>query len=217
MIILKLPIQSNGTYVNQSCDGETVPDGYVAIPNELLSAWEQYKPFVTLTIIDGVIIAIDDNSAARITATMLTTTQIRENKLNSLNGMCSGVIYQGIDIGTLHYNFSDKTQVNLETIARMINDGQITFLYRADNETEQRNYTADEMKVIIKTKSEWITLNTNYYELLKQWVNRETDVTIIEGIHYGLTLPNDLMQELITKLTSVGIDITKYATMLGGE
>jgi hypothetical protein len=149
--------------------------------------------------------------------TILTIAQIRENKLDSLNGMCSGAIYKGIDIGTLHYNFTDKTQVNLETIARMINDGQTTFLYRADNETEQRNYIVDEMKVIIKTKSEWITVNTNYYEILKKWVNRETDETILNAIRYGSTLPNDLMQELVTKSTSVGIDITKYATVLGGE
>jgi len=144
-----------------------------------------------------------------------TIEDIRTDKLNGLDGMCSGAIYLGVSIGSLHYSFAEKTQVNLETIARLINEGQTTFLYRSDDEPEQRIYTVDEMKVIITAKSEWITVNTNYYELLKKWINRETDETIIGSIRYGSPLPNDLMQELVTKLSSVGIDVTKYANMFG--
>lgn len=139
--------------------------------------------------------------------------QLRLDKLKGLDGMCSGAIYAGLDIGTLHYNFTEKTQVNLETIARLINEGQTAFLYRADNETEQRNYTASEMKVIITAKSEWITVNTNYYEQLKKWISAESDEIVIKGIHYGSLLPSAYMQELVDKLSSVGIDVTKYAAM----
>ena len=135
-------------------------------------------------------------------------------KLNNLNGMCSGAIYQGVDIGTYHYNFSATTQTNLETIARRIDGGTTSILYRADNETEQRVYTASEMSIIINTKDEWIAVNANYYEKLKVWVNRETDETVVKSIHYGSQLPNDLMQELATKLASVGIDVTKYASLI---
>ena len=136
-------------------------------------------------------------------------------KLNSLNGMCSGAIYQGVDIGTYHYNFSATTQTNLETIARRIDGGTTSILYRADNETEQRVYTASEMSIIINTKDEWVAVNTNYYEKLKVWINRETDETVIKSICYGSALPSDLMTELATKLASAGIDITKYASALG--
>jgi hypothetical protein len=127
--------------------------------------------------------------------------------------MCSGAIYQGVDIGTLHYNFTKTAQGDLEKIARNISSGQLTFLYRADNEIEQRTYTADVMKVIIKVQDEWISVNTLYYELLQKWINRETDETIINDIHYGSLLPDYLTQELVTKLASVGIDATKYANM----
>ena len=137
-------------------------------------------------------------------------------KLNNLNGACSGAIYQGIDIGTYHYNFSATTQTNLETIARRIDDGTTSILYRADNETEQRVYTASEMSIIINTKDEWIAVNTNYYEKLKVWVNRETDEAILNGVHYGSMLPTDLMSELVATLASVGIDAMKYANMFTG-
>ena len=60
----------------------------------------------------------------------------------------------------------------------------------------------------------WVTVNTTYYGLLKKWVERETDETVINATHYGSQLPNDLMQELVTKLASVGIDISKYASLI---
>ena len=135
------------------------------------------------------------------------------SKLNSLDGMCSGAIYQGVDIGSLRYNFSEKTQTNLSTIAILIGEGQTTFLYRADNEQEKRVYTADEMKTIITAKSEWVAVNTNYYESLKKWIARETDEIVLNNIHYGSTLPSDLMQDLAAKLNSIGIDVSKYTNM----
>jgi hypothetical protein len=134
-------------------------------------------------------------------------------KLDLLNGKCSGAIYQGLDIGAYHYNFTPTSQTNLETIARLIQSGQTKFLYRADNETAQREYSDTEMNVIIRAKDEWITINTNYYELLKTWINRENEISTIESIDYGNQLPADLMQELATRCNVVGIDITKYANL----
>ena len=134
-------------------------------------------------------------------------------KLESLNGMCSGAIYQGINIGALHYNFGENAQINLSEISGLIAGGQTVFLYRADNENEQREYTVNEMKSIIKAKSEWKAVNTNYYEKLKQWVNRETNAEILKSIHYGSALPSDLLSELSTKLSGIGIDISKYSAM----
>ena len=95
----------------------------------------------------------------------------------------------------------------------MIGEGQTTFLYRADNEQEQRVYAADEMKIIITAKSEWVAVNTNYYESLKKWIARETDEIVLNNIHYGSTLPSDLMQDLAAKLNSIGIDVSKYTNM----
>ena len=74
----------------------------------------------------------------------------------------------------------------------------------------------DGIKAIAQVMGEWISVNTVYYEQLKIWINRETDEVVLSTIHYGSQLPNDLMQELVAKLTSVGVDITKYASMLGG-
>ena len=214
MNIIQEQPNSSGAYPPiQSWNGETPPDTHREITCDYS---EFFNGFIIPTIQNGKVTSYVCNTEAWSAWKNVPIETLRENKLNSLNGMCSGAIYQGVDIGTLHYNFTEITQTNLETIARLINEGQTTFLYRADNEAEQRNYLATEMSIIITAKSEWITVNTNYYELLKKWINRETDEAAITPIRYGSSLPGDLMQELATKLASIGIDITKYATVLGG-
>lgn len=65
MIILKSEPCSNGAYANQIYDGDTIPNGYISIPEQFVSEWEQYKPFVTITVEDGVITSMVDNPTAR--------------------------------------------------------------------------------------------------------------------------------------------------------
>ena len=144
-----------------------------------------------------------------------TIEELRAAKLASLEGMCSAVIYSGVDIGGKHYSFTQTAQGNIKGMLIEAQSGKTVFLYCADNEPLTA-YTADQIKAIAQVMGEWINVNTVYYELLKKWVNREADETVLNGIHYGSMLPTDLMAELATKLSSVGIDLSKYASMLGG-
>ena len=136
-------------------------------------------------------------------------------KLNNLNGMCSGAIYAGLTINGKHYSFTALAQESIKGLMQEIQQGSTIVPYKADGEG-YTPHTAEQMTAIAKTMSEWIKVNTHYYDLLKQWVERETDETIINNIHYGSQLPNDLMQTLALQLAQYGIDITKYASMLGG-
>ena len=143
-----------------------------------------------------------------------TMEEIRANKFNSLDGMCSGAIYNGVKIEGKHYSFTQTAQGNIKGMLIEAQNGKTAFLYCADNEP-LTTYTADEIKAIAQVMGEWISVNTVYYEQLKTWINRETDEVVLSTIHYGSQLPNDLIQELTTKLASVNVDITKYASMLG--
>ena len=137
----------------------------------------------------------------------------RLTKLNSLNGMCSGAIYAGLDINGKHYSFTALAQESIKGLMQEIQQGSTVIPYKADGEG-YTPHTAEQMTIIAKTMSEWIKVNTHYYDLLKQWVERETDETIINSIHYGSQLPNDLMQTLSSQLAQYGIDITKYASLI---
>ncbi len=63
-IVNTVPL-SNGAYQNQNGNVPAIPDGWIVIPNEFLAIWEQYKPFVTITVEDGAITSMVDNPDAR--------------------------------------------------------------------------------------------------------------------------------------------------------
>jgi hypothetical protein len=65
MTIIKIKPQDNGAHQNQSGDFFEIPEGYAAIPDELISVWEDYKPFVIVEIEDGKIVSMVDNPEAR--------------------------------------------------------------------------------------------------------------------------------------------------------
>lgn len=134
-------------------------------------------------------------------------------KLNSLKGMCSGAIYAGLDINGKHYSFTALAQESIKGLMQEIQQGATIVPYKADGEG-YTPHTAEQMTTIAKTMSEWIKINTHYYDLLKQWVKREIDETIIDSIHYGSQLPDDLMQTLALQLAQYGIDITKYSSLI---
>ena len=138
----------------------------------------------------------------------------RNAALERIEGKCSAVIYAGVDVNGKHYSFTQTAQGNIKGMLIEAQNGKTVFLYCADNEP-LITYTADEIKAIAQVMGEWISVNTVYYEQLKTWINRETDEVVLSTIHYGSQLPNDLTQEFTTKLASVGVDITKYASMLG--
>ncbi len=63
-IIFKEPLP-NGAYKNQSGTFKTIPDGWAEVPEQFIPVWGQHKPFVSIGIEAGQIIAMEDNADAR--------------------------------------------------------------------------------------------------------------------------------------------------------
>ena len=61
---------------------------------------------------------------------------------------------------------------------------------------------------------EWGVVCTTYYAYLKQYIAAETDVSKLAAIDFGKALPDSYMQKLTSLLSSAGIDITKYASLI---
>lgn len=68
MLIVEIPALLNGAHHNQTCDSITPPDGWAVVPPELEEQAEALLPFVTLSVLDGVITAVSDNTEARAAA-----------------------------------------------------------------------------------------------------------------------------------------------------
>ncbi len=65
--IIKNKPDINGAYKNQSGDFKDIPDGFLVVPNVLLPIWEEFKPFVEITIENDIIVGMVDNPIARAT------------------------------------------------------------------------------------------------------------------------------------------------------
>ena len=211
-IIQKQPNESGAYPPVHTWGKPTPPDTYYEIACDYS---EFFNGFIIPTIEDSKVISFVCNTEAWNAWKTVPIETLRENKLNSLNGMCSGSIYAGLTINGKHYNFTALAQESIKGLMQEIQQGSTIVPYKADGEG-YTPHTAEQMTIIAKAMSEWIKVNTHYYDLLKQWVERETDETVINNIHYGSQLPNDLMQTLAISLAQYGIDLTKYASMLGG-
>ena len=211
-IIINIPNPSGAYQSPESRNVESAPDGYIEITCDYS---EFFNGFIVPTIENDIVTGFVCNTEAWEAWKAVPIETLRADKLNSLNGMCSGAIYAGLTINGKHYNFTALAQESIKGLMQEIQQGSTIVPYKADGEG-YTPHTAEQMTIIAKTMSEWIKANTHYYDLLKAWVERETDETIIDSIHYGSQLPNDLVQTLTLQLAQYGIDITKYASMLGG-
>lgn len=185
-----------------------LPEGFFLVPTGLEEKALAYLPFLKLTINNGAITSIEDNTDARVAANCKTIDEIRAQASARIDGCCSAAIASGVTVNKLHYPLTTLAQLDLKALADAGKDD----LYHAAGEA-QRLYSAAEFAAIAAAAKEWATVNTTYYDLLKTWVARETDPDKLDAIKYGSKLPDDLMTQLTDLCKSVSIDITKYAAL----
>ena len=178
----------------------------VSEDNDLILAIQDCGDYARQTYADGGLTLTNEPEAAA-----PTIEELRAAKLRELDGSCSGVIYRGVTIGGKHYSLMPTAQSNLKAAADKARTGATTILYAADGE-ELTAYSAEDILVIAQAADDWGSVNFGYYGKLKKWIAIETDVSVLEDIHYGSTLPMDLMLELATTLAEVGIRLNDYAT-----
>ncbi len=66
MLLIKTAPEANGAHASQRMDGAALPtSGWAVIPAELESAAVSLLPWVLLTVSDGIVTAIEDNTAVR--------------------------------------------------------------------------------------------------------------------------------------------------------
>ena len=58
MLIIKQEPLENGAHANQSGTIHTIPDGWLAVPQELEAEAASYLPFIVLTVENGIITAV---------------------------------------------------------------------------------------------------------------------------------------------------------------
>ena len=214
MQIIRMTPNESGAYsAPQTWQSGQPPEGYAIISDSLdMTDFHTYNGFVALTLEDNTVTAITPNIDAWNAWKTVPVEQLRATTQSRIDGCCSAAIASGVTVNKLHYTLTSVAQHDLSVMAAQAKAGTTSFLYHADGEA-MRVYTGDEITAIAAAATEWVTVNTAYYDLLKAWVARETDTDKLGTIKYGSKLPDDLMTQLADLCKSVGIDVTKYAAM----
>lgn len=120
-----------------------------------------------------------------------------EEKTLEVKAACQDVIYKGIDFtteyGNEHFSLDIHDQQNLSTINVILASGAPGYPYHADGKSCVM-YTAKDLLGLIKAGTDYITYHTTYCNMLRMWISRETDIDVLNSIHYGSELPADLKE-----------------------
>lgn len=134
----------------------------------------------------------------------------RNAAMERISGKCSAAIYSGVTVNGKLYTLSKNEQDALAIAQTKVDKGATAVLY-GDGITDAATITA-----ISAAAYEWGVVCTTYYAYLKQYITVETDTDKLDAVTFGMVLPDAYMQQFSALLSSVGIDITKYASALTG-
>lgn len=124
----------------------------------------------------------------------------KQRKIDEMNYACAQSITNGCDVEltdgtTEHFALTAEDQINIATAEKAVQAGATAFPYHADGKL-CRLYPAADIQKIINTATVWKTYHTTYFNHLKQWINRMEDKAEIQGVRYGVELPDDLKASL---------------------
>lgn len=128
---------------------------------------------------------------------------IKNAKVEEISKACNSVIVAGVDVQIQgrkdHFNLSIEDQSNINNLFRVVELGGTEFPYQADDGT-CTVYSAKEIAQIYITAQSHITTQTAYHNALKLYLLTLDTIETIEGITYGMELPEPYAQELAAKL-----------------
>lgn len=135
---------------------------------------------------------------------------LAEKKLEEVNAACESIIYAGLDVelsvGKKHFSLTPNDQTNLDSMFSAITLGAAEYPYHADGE-QCMMYSATDIMTLYVAYKEFITYQTTYCNMLRTWIKRETDNSVIGGIYYGINLPADLKSDMTSLLQSASAQI----------
>lgn len=181
--------------------------GMVALPDELLSDYLEAKGFVSLTVDEDQVTALETNQEALDAynaSTQPDVSTLRSEKLTEISDACRAAILAGVDVelsdGTTgHFSLEETDQINLTTAYNAVQAGAAGYPYHADGQL-CRMYPAADITAISQAATAHKLYHLTYCNHLMAWAKRVETADELAAITYGAELPDDLaanMQEVL--------------------
>jgi hypothetical protein len=130
---------------------------------------------------------------------------IKATKLKEVSNKCEETIYSGVDVkmsdGTYHFSLTEKDQLNIFGLQAKISAGQTALEYHADGQP-CKYYSVEDIQKLITAAMALVSYNTTYCNSLNMWIKAETDSRVIEGIYYGIDIPEIYQSDVLKKYLS---------------
>lgn len=137
----------------------------------------------------------------------------KQNKKREVLAAKQQIVVAGIDVeteyGVEHFPLSQENITMLTGISMMIAQGLPSYPFHSYADTDSTNicktYSAADLQKIVTAALSYVTYHESYANMMLQWIDRETDRTVVEAMVYGCALPDDLaayMQVLLTNATT---------------
>lgn len=130
--------------------------------------------------------------------------EAQSTKLAEINAACDAAIVTGCDVtlsdGTAgHISLSIPDQINLSSAQSAIAAGQTGYAYHLDGNLCEI-YPAADVAILAETATRHVLYHQTYCNHVRAWVKRCKTVAEVEGITYGVTLPDDLAEHIAAVL-----------------
>lgn len=136
----------------------------------------------------------------------LTLDYVINAKISEMSNMCNTVISNGFDIvlsdgNAYHYSLTVQDQLNLITLSSMIAAGETAIPYHADGEL-CREYSAEDISLIIDAATQFKTYHITYYNSLKAYIAAMDNISDVSGVRYGAAIPEEFQSEVLKALSA---------------
>lgn len=213
-IIPETPNPSGAYPSPQTWGGQTIPDGYVLLPDGFdLSDFYAHNGFVTLEIRDGEVAGITPNLSAweawraSLPPADDPLEQVKEAKLAELSAACSAAITAGCDVVLTdcagHIALTAEDQINLSTALAAVEQGAAGYPYHLDGQL-CAIFPAADICTMAQAATAHKLYHTTYYNHLAAWVRRCETAEEVQAISYGAQLPEDLAENMAAVLAAAG-------------
>ena len=202
MKVISLNVSDNGQYnapVEITTMGE-IPANSAWWPDSLdQTVFNENHGCVTLEIARDTVKSYSVNSEALSLYNAKVLADTKDAKIAEMSAACNLTIYNGADVtlsdkSVKHFSFTDKDQLNIDGMFEAVKLGASQYLYHADNGDCMMYSAADIVSIYVACKST-VTYHTTYNNSIKKWIKRESNLTTLQGMTYGMELPEDLQTE----------------------
>ena len=180
---------------------EVVPpqfEHWLTVPTELEAEALSYLPFIRLTIKKGAITAVAQGERPKPEPVNVETQ--RTTKLVEISKAANTTITAGCTVDlpsgiSEHFSLTETDQINLSAAFTAVAQGAAGYPYHADGKL-CRLYPAADIMAIGAAVTAYKLYHTTYCNHLNVWIRRAETAEELEGIQYGVELPEDLANNM---------------------